>query len=108
MNKMWYFGLTTLSTIGYGVYSAKSAQEKFILGFVLLFGVSVFSYIMGNLIEIMLNINNLDLKPDHKELTKWIALLSKFNDGAKLPKSLVSKIEDHFEFYWEKNPLAAF
>jgi hypothetical protein len=42
----------------------------------------VFSYIMGNLIEIMLNINNLDLKPDHKELTKWIALLSKFNDGA--------------------------
>ena len=106
--KVWYYGLTTLSTIGFGDFAPKSVYEKLIIAFVMLFGVVVFSYIMGNLIEIMLNINNLDLKPDHKELTKWIALLSKFNDGAKLPKSLVSKIEDHFEFYWEKNPLAAF
>jgi len=106
--KVWYYGLTTLSTIGFGDFAPKSTYEKLIIAFVMLFGVVVFSYIMGNLIEIMLNINNLDLKPDHRELTKLIALLSKFNDGAKLPKSLVSKIEDHFNFYWEKNPLAAF
>ena len=74
----------------------------------MLFGVVVFSYIMGNLIEIMLNYNNIEQKPKHKELTKWIALLSKFNDGNKLPKSLVLKIEDHFNFYWDNNPLATF
>jgi len=98
--KVWYYGLTTLSTIGFGDFTPKSTDEKLIIAFVMLFGVVVFSYIMGKLIEIMLNINNLDLKPDHRELTKWIALLSKFNDGSMLPKSLISKIEDHFNFYW--------
>jgi hypothetical protein len=98
--KVWYYGLTTLSTIGFGDFCPKSTYEKLIIAFVMLFGVVVFSYIMGKLIEIMLNINNLDLKPDHRELTKWIALLSKFNEGSMLPKSLISKIEDHFNFYW--------
>ena len=98
--KVWYYGLTTLSTIGFGDYAPKSVDEKLIIAFVMLFGVVVFSYIMGNLIEIMLNINNLELKPDHRELTEWIALLSKFNDGSMLPKSLIAKIEDHFNFYW--------
>ena len=108
MVKVWYFGLTTLSTIGFGDYLPKSTYEKLIIAFVMLFGVVVFSYIMGNLIEIMLNINNIDLKPNHKELSKWIALLSKYNDGTKLSRSLISKIEDHFNFYWENNPLSAF
>ena len=105
---MWYFGLTTLSTIGYGDYSAKSAQEKFVLGFVLLFGVSVFSYIMGNLIEILATFNSLEEVHDNRDLTKWIALLSKLSGGKKFKKSLVLKIEEHFEFYWANNPLNAF
>jgi len=108
MIKMWYFGLTTLSTIGYGDYSAKSSQEKFILGFIMMFGVTVFSYIMGNLIEILAAFSSLELAHDHRDLTKWIALLSKLSGGKKLKKSLVTKIEEHFEFYWNNNPLDAF
>ena len=93
MIKMWYFGLTTLSTIGYGDYSAKSSNEKIILGFGMLFGVSVFSYIMGNLIEILAAFNSLEHSHDHRDLTKWIALLSKLSGGKKFKKSLVLKIE---------------
>jgi len=108
MIKMWYFGLTTLSTIGYGDYSAKSSQEKFILGFIMMFGVTVFSYIMGNLIEILAAFSSLELAHDHRDLTKWIALLSKLSGVKKLKKSLVTKIEEHFEFYWNNNPLDSF
>jgi hypothetical protein len=93
MIKMWYFGLTTLSTIGYGDYSAKSSNEKYVLGILMLFGVSVFSYIMGNLIEILATFNSLDSAHDHRDLTKWIALLSKLSGGKKFKKSLVLKIE---------------
>jgi hypothetical protein len=93
MIKMWYFGLTTLSTIGYGDYSAKSSNEKYVLGMLMLFGVSVFSYIMGNLIEILATFNSLDSAHDHRDLTKWIALLSKLSGGKKFKKSLVLKIE---------------
>ena len=105
---MWYYGLTTLSTIGYGDYSPKSASEKFILALGMMLGVSVFSYIMGNLIEILAAFNSLEMAHDHRDLTKWIALLSKFSGGTKLKRSLVDKIEKHFDFYWENNPLNAF
>jgi hypothetical protein len=49
-----------------------------------------------------------DAKLNHKELAKWIALLSKFNEGSMLPRSLIDQIEDFFEFYWDNNPLEPF
>ena len=52
--KVWYYAFTTLSTIGFGDFAPKSIVEKFIISFVLMLGVSVFSYIMGNFIEIVL------------------------------------------------------
>ena len=48
-----YFSLTTLSTIGFGDYNPKSNVERFIIAFVLLFGVMVFSLIMGIFMEIV-------------------------------------------------------
>ena len=48
-----YFSLTTLSTIGFGDYNPKSNVERFIIAFVLLFGVMVFSLIMGVFMEII-------------------------------------------------------
>jgi len=48
-----YFSLTTLSTIGFGDFNPKSNVERFIIAFVLLFGVMVFSLIMGIFMEIV-------------------------------------------------------
>ena len=47
MVKMWYYGITTLSTIGYGDFSPKSSPEKLVISFVMMIGVAIFSYIMG-------------------------------------------------------------
>ena len=52
--KIWYFALTTLSTIGFGDMSPVSVQERFIGAFILLIGVAVFSFIMGEFIEILM------------------------------------------------------
>jgi len=47
LTKVLYFAITTLSTIGFGDFAPVSIQERFIASFILLFGVAVFSFIMG-------------------------------------------------------------
>ena len=48
-----YFAFTSLSTVGFGDFNPKSNIERFICAFILLFGVAIFSYVMGNFIEIL-------------------------------------------------------
>ena len=102
-----YFAITTLSTIGYGDFSPVSKSERIIASFILLLGVSIFSFIMGQFIEILMNYNSLWEVGQHKNLSKWIALLSRFNNGNPLNKELITKIEDFFGFYWKNNRLSA-
>ena len=68
MIKMFYYGMTTLSTIGIGDFLPKSVSEKILISFVMLFGVTVFSFIMNNLIDIlnefMSKNNNIELATD--------------------------------------------
>ena len=45
-----YFSFTTLSTVGLGDYHPISDVERAIFTFILLSGVSLFSYIMGNFV----------------------------------------------------------
>jgi len=44
---------------------------------------------------------------DHKNLSAWIALLSRFNNGNPLNKDLITNIEDFFDYYWVNNRLSA-
>lgn len=53
--KIWYFGITTLSTIGFGDFHPESYLEKMVASFIMMLGVSVFSFIMGYLIEILIS-----------------------------------------------------
>ena len=48
-----YFGLTTLTTIGYGDVTPISYQEKLMVAFILMIAVTVFSIIMANFLEIL-------------------------------------------------------
>ena len=73
----------------------------------MMFGVATFSFIMSQFIEILLNYKSLWMEGHPKDLSKWIALLSRFNNGNPLTKDLITKIEDFFDYYWAKNRLAA-
>ena len=47
-----YFSFTSLSTVGFGDMHPRNDVERFLTAFVLLFGVAIFSIVMGNFIEI--------------------------------------------------------
>jgi hypothetical protein len=46
---MMYFSLTILSTVGYGDYFAISELEMILCVFIMLSGVAVFSWVMGEI-----------------------------------------------------------
>jgi hypothetical protein len=62
--KMYYFGFTTLSTVGFGDFHPKSNAERVFIGFCLLFGVAIFSTIMGNFLEIIDSFKEFDADID--------------------------------------------
>lgn len=82
-------------------------MEKCVSLIILLFGVTMFSFIIGQLLEIIMNINTYHMHGNHKDLTKWISLLSKYNNGNPLEKSMISEIENFFDYYWQNNRMGA-
>jgi hypothetical protein len=73
----------------------------------MILGVTFFSYIMGNFIDIISNYDekkgNIDKSTD---LNNWLTLLTRFTNHKPLPAPLVNKIESHFMFFWAHNRLA--
>jgi len=61
--------MTTLATVGFGDFTPISSNEKIIWSFVLMFGIVVYSFIMGNFIEILLANNKLKIEEDTKGLS---------------------------------------
>lgn len=55
-----YYAFTTLSTVGFGDLAPRSDIERMFCSFILMFGVSIFSYFMGNFIEILGKYNTLN------------------------------------------------
>ena len=48
-----YFSFTSLTTVGFGDFNPRSNQERVFIAFGLLFGVAIFSLIMGKFIEMI-------------------------------------------------------
>ena len=44
-----YYALTSLSTIGFGDFYPKTDAERLYISFMLLFGVAIFSFILGEI-----------------------------------------------------------
>jgi len=44
---VWYFALTTLSTIGFGDFSPQTPEERLVGAIIMMFGVATFSFIMN-------------------------------------------------------------
>ena len=75
-----YFAITSLSTVGFGDYHPRGDTERVFTALILLFGVAIFSYIMGIFISIVDTISqfNADLD-DGDRLAKFFGILRKFN-----------------------------
>ena len=96
-----YFAFTTLSTVGFGDYHPIGDFERVLCSIILLSGVSLFSYIMGNFIEVIEGYKLVTAKNENADrLSKFFGLMTKYNGGRRLKKSYIEEIEDYFDYYW--------
>ena len=71
-----YYSFTSLTTVGFGDFNPRSEFERIFCSAILLFGVAIFSYIMGNFIEILEQIQQLNEDLDDGDnLTRFFGLL---------------------------------
>jgi len=96
-----YYASTSLSTVGFGDYYPVSNPERLFTVFILLFGVMIFSYIMGEFIEILNSYKYLEAPlDDGEELQKFFGVLKYLNNDVPIDLELKIKIEVYFDYKW--------
>lgn len=104
-----YYSFTTLSTVGFGDFHPRGNHERIIACFVLMFGVAIFSYIMGNFISILDSFKEMNSIIDEGDsLARFLGLLKRFNGNKDINSKLTEKILLHFDSRWKLNKLSAF
>ena len=105
--KVVYFAFTSLSTVGFGDLRPESDFERLLGSAILLIGVAVFSYIMGNFLMILDQYYSLNEDFDKGEdLSKFLNMLGKggyYNDNRPMNETLKKEIEQHFAYRWEND-----
>lgn len=107
--KMLYFMFTSLSTVGFGDFCPRGNIERLMGAMLILFGVSIFSYIMNKFIEMseqLIEINK-DLD-DEDNLSKFFGTLQNFNQNKSIKNELKEQIESHFRYKWRQDKVQAF
>ena len=104
-----YFAFTSLSTVGFGDYHPRSNIERVVCAFILLFGVAIFSYIMGNFITILDQYQKFNEElEDGENLGKFFGTLKKFNNQTPFNLELKREIESFFDYKWTTDKNMAF
>jgi len=103
-----YFALTSLSTVGFGDFTPRGNVERFIGAFILLFGVAIFSLVMGNLIDILGSFKEFHQDiGDGEALSQFFGTIKYFNQQQGLNLELRKNIEEFFNYRWANDKLAA-
>ena len=99
-----YFAFTSLSTVGFGDYHPRSDLERIVGALVLLFGVAIFSYIMGKFVEMVNQIREFRRElDDSDELNRFFGVIVQFNNNKQINLQLKRNIEDFFHFKWNND-----
>jgi hypothetical protein len=105
--KVTYFAITSLATVGFGDLNPRNDYERIMVSIMLLTGVALFSFIMGNFIAILNSFKSINDEPEEsQELSKFLQVLQRFNMNK--PLSYKQHFEDYFEFRWQNNKNYAF
>jgi hypothetical protein len=72
------------------------------MAIILLLGVTVFGYIMGNFTDIIGQMSEINTSfNDDENLTKFFSTLKKFNHNKDIKLEFAEEIEDFFQFKWK-------
>lgn len=104
MLKMVYFSFTSLTTVGFGDLHPKTDFERLFIAFGLMFGVSIFSYLMGTFIEMFerYRVHN-DSNEEADSLSKFFGILKRFNHDEEIDDQFKRSLESYFSFKWEND-----
>jgi hypothetical protein len=106
-----YYALTTLSTVGYGDYYPCSISEKIVGSVIQIFGVTFFSILMNNFIDVVLSMRTSNFNDNEDQLQNWFIMIKKIRNQPDsgtldIPISLRDRIEFHFRYFWDNDRTA--
>ena len=100
---LMYFSFTSLTTVGFGDFNPRSNVERLFISFGLLFGVAIFSYIMGQFIEIIQDAQKFAAdNGDDDELNRFFGVILHYNQGEQVDIRMKRAIEKYFEHKWDQ------
>ena len=103
-----YFAFTSLSTVGFGDYHPVNSSERLLCSGLLLFGVSIFSYIMGIFIEILEEFKRMNEGLDEGEaLSKFFLILDMYNHTKPINQKFRDSIQAHMDYRWDNDKSVA-
>ena len=96
-----YYSFTTLCTVGFGDFHPKSNPERILITLFLLFGVAIFSFILGNLQQLLQKLNKLNEPLDEGDsLNSFFEFLKYYNNEEEFNPKVRKQIEKFFDTKW--------
>lgn len=92
-----YWCVTTLTTVGYGDVTPVNDQQTLYAIVVMILGVGVYAYIIGNIATILTNID-----PARSRYLNAIDRLGAFVRYRQVPPHLQHRIREYYDYEWEK------
>lgn len=103
-----YFAFTSLSTVGLGDFHPVNQSERLLCAFLLLFGVSIQSYIMGIFIQILEEFKQMNEGLDEGEaLSKFFLVLNMYNNAKPINQKFRDSIQAHMDYRWDNDKSVA-
>lgn len=99
-----YFSFTSLTTVGFGDFNPRSDMERIFIAFGLMFGVAIFSYIMGQFIQVVESFAAYNqVCEEGDELARFFGVLQHFNNYDEFDLNLKREIERYFDYRWDQD-----
>ncbi len=94
--RSFYWTVTTLTTIGYGDISPSTRIETIFVIIVELIGAGMYGFIIGNIANIIANIDV--AKSQYQEKMEKVSTFMRYKN---IPPDLKHKISDYYDYLWE-------
>ncbi len=94
--KAFYWTVTTLTTIGYGDITPSEPVQYFYVIVVMLMGAAIYGFIIGNIANIIANIDV--AKSQFREKVETIDTFLKYRN---IPVDLQHRINDYYDYLWQ-------
>ncbi|OQR81564.1 Voltage-gated Ion Channel (VIC) Superfamily [Thraustotheca clavata] len=92
-----YWAIVTMATVGYGDIVPKTKVEVILAMFVMVIGVVMFGYVIGNITALVDN-----LSASSRMHTERMTSIKEYIIARNIPKPIGKRLLDHYEYYYRQ------